>query len=264
LDTLEKLLLTQHSNPLATVEKPNDFSPLSTQTLKDLGSPSLERTADTLPCYINIEAVLSWPIFEDQNLDQRLDLKSLLQTSHDYSEAPQMFVDASFENRATGQLLQRFLDNVHIFNPVLEETKVREYMRNASFNGLGWDSQSCLLLLIYALGSIAAPYEKSSSNPSTNFHQSPEFRQADSFFFAAQKRMGMLLCRSGVIEAQCFFLAGVYLMSTMRPIEAWKMFVQALACCQGFHDHRRAFEPELEDERQLEQSIYWTCFKSEL
>lgn len=30
--------------------------------------------------------------------------------------------------------------------------------------------------------------------------------------------MGLLLCRSGVIEAQCFFLAGVYLMTTIRPL----------------------------------------------
>ena len=154
------MLLNKHAHPLDAAEKANDFSPLSTQTLKDLGSPSLERTADTAPCYINIEAVLCWSIFEDQSLDQRLDLKSLLHTNNDYSETPPMSVGADFESRATSQFLQRFLDNVHIFNPVLEETKVREYMRNASFNGIGWDSQSCLLLLIYALGSIAAPYEK--------------------------------------------------------------------------------------------------------
>jgi hypothetical protein len=75
----------------------------------------------------------------------------------------------------------------------------------------------------------------------------------------------MLLCRSGVIEAQCFFLAGVYLMSTLRPIEAWKMFVQALACCQGFHRYQRTLDDtQYEGIHQLEQSIYWTCFKSEL
>jgi hypothetical protein len=118
--------------------------------------------------------------------------------------------------------------------------------------------------LIYALGSIATPYEKASSETSSNFRRSAEFRQAESFFLAAQKRMGTLLCRSGVIEAQCFFLAGVYLMSTLRPIEGWKMFVQALACCQGFHDHRRTFDAQYEGVYQLEQSIYWTCFKSEL
>ncbi len=96
------------------------------------------------------------------------------------------------------------------------------------------------------------------------FRESSEFRQAESFFFAAQKRMGMLLCGSGVIEAQCFFLAGVYLMATLRPIEAWKMFVQALACCQGFYNPRRTYDLPHEEEKQLQESIYWTCFKSEL
>jgi hypothetical protein len=43
-------------------------------------------------------------------------------------------------------LFQQFLDHVHIFNPVLEESKVNEYMRYARFNGLGWDAQSCLLV----------------------------------------------------------------------------------------------------------------------
>ena len=262
LDTLEKLLLTKHTNLLETTE--NVMCPSQSSDPKDLASPSLERTSDSLPCYINIEAVLSWPVFEDHNLGQRLDLKSLLQAEHHGVEASPMSNGPEFESRETGQLLQRFLDNVHIFNPILEENKVREYMRNASFNGLAWDAQSCLLLLIYAIGSIAAPYEKSSLATASNFRQSAEFRQADSFFFAAQKRMGMLLCRSGVIEAQCFFLAGVYLMGILRPIEAWKMFVQALACCQGFHNHRRAVDPQYEEEQQLEQSIYWTCFKSEL
>lgn len=75
--------------------------------------------------------------------------------------------------------------------------------------------------------------------------------------------MGMLLRKSGVVEAQCFFLAGVYMMSTLRPLEAWRMFVQAVACCQSFQNHRGT-DMNHEEERQLEQSIYWSCFKSEL
>ena len=203
LDTLEKLFLAKSNAPEAT-ECLTDVA----SGLKDLGSPSLERTADSQPDYINIEAVLSWPVFEDQHLDQRQDLKNLLQTQNEYSEPHSMSVGADFEARESSRLLQRFLDNIHIFNPVLEETKVREYMRDSIFNGLGWDAQSCLLLLIYAIGSISLPYEVSVSS-TWNSRQSPEFRQADSFFWAAQKRMGMLLCRSGTIEAQCFFLAGV-------------------------------------------------------
>jgi hypothetical protein len=95
--------------------------------------------------------------------------------------------------------------------------------------------------------------------------------------------MGMLLCNSGITEAQIFFLAGVYLMMNMRPMPAWKMFVQALACCQGFTPSETAVEPanlsnlgtqqstrsqdhdqNRQSESQLHKSIYWTCFKSEL
>lgn len=99
--------------------------------------------------------------------------------------------------------------------------------------------------------------------PSALFHQSKSFLQAEAYFCAAQKRMGPLLGSSGVIEAQCFFLAGVYLMTTLRPIAAWRMFVQALACCQGFSILRRN-DPSYEDEGNTKQTIYWTCFKSEL
>ncbi len=75
----------------------------------------------------------------------------------------------------------------------------------------------------------------------------------------------MLLCRSGVIDAQCFFLGGVYLMTTLRPVEAWKMFVQALACCQGFSmDQPRADGARFDEGSNPRGRIYWTCFKSEL
>lgn len=90
-----------------------------------------------------------------------------------------------------------------------------------------------------------------------------EFRMGEHYFEAAQKRMGLLLCRSTVVEAQCFFLAGVYLMATLRPLEAWKMFVQALTCCQAFVADSSPGETR-EQEQRLQESIYWTCFKSEL
>lgn len=77
--------------------------------------------------------------------------------------------------------------------------------------------------------------------------------------------MGMLLCSSGVIEAQCFFLAGVYLMTTLRPVEAWKMFVQALACCQAFAmDEQNTDGRNPEHGSNSKRRIYWACFKSEL
>lgn len=100
-----------------------------------------------MPCYINIETVLSWPAFEDQKFDQQLDLKSFLQAdNNECRDPPAMALGEDFEGLVADQLLRQFLDNVHIFNPVLEVSKVNEYMRNARFNGLGWDAPSCLLV----------------------------------------------------------------------------------------------------------------------
>ena len=120
-----------------------------------------------------------------------------------------------------------------------------------------------LQLLVYALGFISEQFD-STSTTSPVSRESAAFHQAESCFSAAQKRMGILLSRTGILEAQCFFLAGVYLMSILRPIEAWRMFVQAMACCQGFHTSKIAHGGQIEDEQKLQNSIYWTCFKSEL
>ena len=112
----------------------------------DLGSPSLERAEDSVSCYISIEAVLSWPIFRGQNFDRRLDLKGLLQDNHEYSDSYCMSVASCFEDCEADRLLQQFLSNVHIFNPVPEEAKIKEYVRNARFKGISCDAQSCLLV----------------------------------------------------------------------------------------------------------------------
>ncbi|ETI25155.1 hypothetical protein G647_04528 [Cladophialophora carrionii CBS 160.54] len=228
--------------------------------LKSLNSPSLERSKDAAPCHMNIEGVLSWSVFDD--VSPNLDLKGLLNSSHGANQNLSMAAEFD-EQVAEEELVAHFMNNVFIYNPVLEEAKIQRYMRDARFNGIGWDAQSCLLLLIYAHGSIG-PFDAGPQQDASSFRASPQFRQAESYFSAAQKRMGHLLCRTGVLEAQCFFLAGVYLMATLRPMEAWKMFVQALACCQAFYTEKESPEVDREGEQRLRESIYWTCFKSEL
>ncbi|KIW61328.1 hypothetical protein, variant 2 [Exophiala xenobiotica] len=211
---------------------------------------------------MNIEGVLSWSVFDD--LSPNLDLKGLLNSGNQVVPL-QLSVATEFdEHFAEETLVARFMNNVFIYNPVLEEAKIHRYMRDARFNGIGWDAQSCLLLLIYAHGSIVGPFDGGHQPDASTFRSTPQFKQAESFFSAAQKRMGLLLCRTGVLEAQCFFLAGVYLMATLRPMEAWKMFVQALACCQAFYTEKESPEADREGEQRLRESIYWTCFKSEL
>ena len=284
LNTLEELLRAQDGRPqlavAAAVSSTVADSPSrgTLSQLKSLNSPSLERSRDATPCHMNIEGVLSWSVFDD--MSPNLDLKRLLNSSHGANQ--NLSVPADFDEQvAEEELVARFINSVFIYNPVVEEAKIHRYVRDARFNGIGWDAQSCLLvslggssvggiaslisfqLLIYALGSIG-PFGSGPQKDASSFRTSSQFRQSESYFSAAQKRMGHLLCRTGVLEAQCFFLAGVYLMATLRPMEAWKMFVQALACCQAFYTEKESPEADREGEQRLRESIYWTCFKSEL
>lgn len=146
LDGLEDLLRGRLTDTSPHEETKIVQTPASLQ--KNLDSPALERTADSIPCYINIEAVLAWPVFDEQNFGPHLDLRSLLQANSSRSDPPLMSVSSDFDLYAAPQLLQQFLENVHIFNPVLEEAKVKEYMLEARFNGLGWDARSCLLVML--------------------------------------------------------------------------------------------------------------------
>ena len=98
---------------------------------------------------------------------------------------------------------------------------------------------------------------------------SAAYAQSESYFKAAQKRLGLCMAQPGVIEAQCLFLAGVYLMHVFQPFDAWRFFSQALACCQSFDFLTRTSSASLDTEEEYEnfsteqQAIYWSAWKSE-
>ncbi|KAJ5132910.1 hypothetical protein N7448_007068 [Penicillium atrosanguineum] len=259
LDELEILLQTKTNDPspLALGDFPSTSPSGPSGQLSSPGTA--ERNPRKLP-FITVETVLEWPVFDDCGFPRHFHLLNSLE-ENTHTRGPHISVDLGLHE--TDRLLRAFFDHVHIFNPTLEEEEVEEYVNTIRLNGIGWDAISCLLLLIYAHGSIATPFVKNGPGLSPDlFGSSKSFLQAEAYFSAAQKRMGPLLCTSGVIEAQCFFLAGVYLMSTLRPVAAWRMFVQALACCQGFSVQQR--NESYESEPSTKERIYWTCFKSEL
>ncbi|KAJ5158784.1 uncharacterized protein N7500_008435 [Penicillium coprophilum] len=261
IDDLETLIQTKVNDPSPVAPSNAPLAVSSPSTSLENWSPVLDQRTQWKPSLINIEQVLKWPVFHDQDLESRL---YLISPSGENTSYPDLPISVDLDLRAADHLVQSFFNNVHIFNPTLKEEDINEYMSTVGLNGIGWDAMSCLLLLIYANGAIATPFERNGQGVSSSlFHQSREFLQAEAYFLAAQKRMGMLLCRSGAIEAQCFFLAGVYLMTNLRSVEAWRMFVQALACCRGFsipHTHGNRHE----DTWDTKQRVYWTCLKSEL
>ncbi len=220
---------------------------------------------------ITTENLLSWTVFQGR-YDSHRDLKTLLLPEASTSPmASPMSIDSSLirgdlEPASYKLLLVNFFRFVHVKNPVLDEGKVRQIVHRISLEGPGWDPESCLALLVCALGSIASSFDMSTVN-----YSAPQIiAVAESYYNAAQKRLGTIIGSGGVLEAQCFFYSGVYLMSKLRPLRAWRLFSQALACCQGFECANPPYQSSLthiSSARQglpAEECVYWSCWKSEL
>jgi hypothetical protein len=155
LDSLETLLRSER-HPEAERHLPTPASDLRTEQRDDEHgqfppsnpeSPILGTTVDTFPYNITVEGVLSWSVWH-LDFEDHVDLKSLLRSSYDNNAAsPRATLSIiDFEAFDGGRLIRNYFDNVHVFNPVLDESKVQGYMRDARFGGLGWDAQSCLLV----------------------------------------------------------------------------------------------------------------------
>ncbi|GFF56926.1 oleate-activated transcription factor 1 [Aspergillus udagawae] len=162
----------------------------------------------------------------------------------------------------TGSAVDRFFTHVHVKNPILNERETRRLFTRISMHGIDWSPDSCLALLVCALGTLATPFgeDQCQTRPGTEVYQT-----AQSLYTAAQKRIGSVFCSGGLREAQCLFLSGVYMMSIFQREHAWRYFLQALACCQQFSFLRpgnRSGVP-LQSNRIAEQAIYWSAWKSE-
>lgn len=200
---------------------------------------------DVLPLPNTIEHVLAWPVFKGR-FDDNTKLMQLLRSSEPLGQATSVNFD--LEVGTCKYLLGQCFEHILSKNPILEEDATWRTMNSVCVNGIGWDAESCLVLLICALGSIASP-DATQTNWAT----------ARSYFGAAQRRMGMLISWDGLIIPQCYFLAGVYFMYNLRPLQAWRMFAQAVVCIHP--DSPETIPPT---HYSLEECVYWSCWKSEV
>lgn len=151
LDTLEGLVRGSNISPRAppaTAELSLAQVVLNTPgpTVAEGGLQTLERTETSDSYHINVENILSWPVFKSCKIGQNRDLKALLKSSSANPGRTALPVPLEVENSRARKLLQHFIRHVHIYNPVLNIEKVQEYMRDTLFNGLEWDAKSCLLV----------------------------------------------------------------------------------------------------------------------
>jgi hypothetical protein len=167
-------------------------------------------------------------------------------------------------------LLDSFFIHIHGCNPILDETIARRMVKRTVLNGIDWSPESCLTLLICALGCLATPFGSiNDKKPETD-----EYLDSQVLFEAAQKRIGSLLVKNDLLAAQCLFLSGVYMMHIFQPIHGWRFFLQSSAICQTLPSISQArllastpasppTSPVASNGETREQAVYWSAWKSE-
>ncbi|RDW73246.1 hypothetical protein BP6252_07153 [Coleophoma cylindrospora] len=189
----------------------------------------------------------------------------------------------NLDSQVINSLVENFLAHNHIKNPILDVVSLQADVRGFAETGPQWDSKSCLILLVCAVSSLSAPLgNELRPGPSKNADQ---LAVAEAYFQASQRRIGMLYHENTIVAAQCSFLTAVYLMSKLEILAAWKSFVQASSQCLGWMKSQgwqrdtnilRDDDTEMDvapglardrkrlHDRHVEESLYWSCLKSEL
>lgn len=161
------------------------------------------------------------------------------------------------------RLVSKYSAGVHMYNPILDLSRVRRLVSQISENGLDWSASTCLVMLVCAVGAITEL-----DSPDTDGPPKDETRLAMQYWSVAAKRIGCVMAQHSIESIQCLCLAGIWYMNNIRPLQAWKFF--SLAGNAWYATTRR--QPPsaaLDDARErentatLEQSLYFTIYKSE-
>jgi hypothetical protein len=150
------------------------------------------------------------------------------------------------------RLKHSFADNVLNWLPLFDHETASEHLRSAqASNHEGSTSSLCLVFFIYAVGSIArdeCAYTKMACDL-------PGFAY---YSRALHILEGLPAPSQDLCILQCRILTAVYLLFSMRPLEAWKSIFQASQDCIVLLRKQIVNEPS-----QYQESfsrIYWICY----
>lgn len=122
-----------HLASVAAIESPN-HALLQHEGLFDTKNEPASR--------MSVESILKWAPFDE--VHPQLNLTHLLSPRDEVDVGPPP--SASFHDGDEQDLLQRFINHVLTFNPIIDEEVIRQYHRDVQYTGMRWDAQSCVLV----------------------------------------------------------------------------------------------------------------------
>ncbi|KAL6851590.1 hypothetical protein J3F83DRAFT_639895 [Trichoderma novae-zelandiae] len=249
--------------PMKTEDEPNG----TVNNTTDKEAPQLQYVGDgrhnCRSLQIDSAKVFDWPVFAHLFGPQA---KAMIVLRHKHPrrvQPPVSALDSFLGGPFVGDMLVgNFIRNVHIRNPILELASLERRALDIWTGGIECNPESCLMLLVWALGAIATPF-------ASTMECDAEHRELGAALFGiAAKRLGATMAEGGIVPAQCFFYAGVYLSFEFQPVSAWRHFLQALAYCQEFdvaiQGAREPQAPTTALQRpSAKLNLYWSCWKAE-
>ncbi|KAK1771269.1 hypothetical protein QBC33DRAFT_146402 [Phialemonium atrogriseum] len=199
--------------------------------------------------------LLQWPLIRDL-VSRPYDPQILLQLEmareplHSLAKTP--CVDLS----NTNAYIEAYFDRVNVWYACVNPYTWRSHYRIALSNGFREGPESCIVLLVLALGQASLRGSISRVVP----QEDPPGLQ---YFTAAWSLLPGMMTSNSVLAAQCHLLAAAYLFYLVRPLEAWN-----LLCTTSTKLQLLLMTPNRvpSDQRELSERIYWNAllFESDL
>lgn len=186
------------------------------------GSPEHSRVAHVVECSDDRSAVLT--SLQSQGVESLLTWEPLLafrpsastfDTTND-TEIPNSHLP-NIDHKALLRLEEKYIVGVHIKNPFLDLTDLRNSILQVAENGLDWSTRTCLVTLVCAIGALTQRYQDpaniSVTTPSPGIVRSSVGYESDAelamqFWGIAARRLGFAICQNEIESVQCLCLAG--------------------------------------------------------
>ncbi|KAI6376154.1 hypothetical protein MCOR25_002792 [Pyricularia grisea] len=199
--------------------------------------------------------LLQWPLIREL-VSRPYDPQILLQLEmareplHSLTKTP--CVDLS----NTAAYIEAYFERVNVWYACVNPYTWRSHYRIALSNGFREGPESCIVLLVLALGQASLKGSISRIVP----HEDPPGLQ---YFTAAWALLPGMMTSNSVLAAQSHLLAAAYLFYLVRPLEAWN-----LLCTTSTKLQLLLMSPSRvpSDQRELTERIYWNSllFESDL
>lgn len=223
--------LTHEHSPAATASTVNEDSLIRTSLAPptpvlggtDMPSSGLGMWSDpksitqsTMPKNHTTPALnlLHWPKIRDL-VSQRWDPQILVQL--EMHREPLFFGPPRTLDFSNAHVyVEAYFKRVNVWYACVSPFSWHRYYRKAQAQGYREGAESCMALLVLALGCASIGGTISRLPPKTELPGYP-------FFVAAWAILPSLLMRADILAAQCQIMAAAYLFYAVRPLEAWNV-----------------------------------------